>query len=92
MNIELVTKIFGSDSDFYKNSVGSADFLTNCTGLADLITPIHPPLAMYTAKNTTGLISGVGRSIIGGGGGGGNIHQSRTPSPRSSGKESRALG
>ncbi len=43
MNIELVTKIFGSDSDFYKNSVGSADFLTNCTGLVDLITPIHPP-------------------------------------------------
>ncbi len=43
MNIELVTKIFGSDSDFYKNSVGSADFLTNCTGLTDLITPIHPP-------------------------------------------------
>ena len=44
MNIELVTKIFGSDSDIYKNSVGSADFLINCTGLADLITPIHPPL------------------------------------------------
>ncbi len=54
MNIKLVTKIFGSDSDFYKNSVGSADFLTNCTGLADLITPIHHPKIIRDALRGRG--------------------------------------